>query len=211
MCNVAVRLLHGRFSRQAMIGCLFAIFSVGLIAACGSVGPVVKVGLVAPFEGRHRAIGYDALYSARLAVREINAAGGINGTRVALVALDDSGQPELAEATAASLVVDPSIVAVVGHWLPETTAAAQGKYVEGGLAFLPGGAEPYLPADPRRLSPAFVESYTSVTPFDEMPGPYAAPAYAAYQELWRLLAEAQQRHGSISRTTVEQTVSQTQP
>jgi ABC-type branched-subunit amino acid transport system substrate-binding protein len=44
---------------------------------CTSVAPVVKVGLVGPFEGRHREIGYDAIYSARLAVREINQAGGI--------------------------------------------------------------------------------------------------------------------------------------
>lgn len=41
-----------------------------LAAGCASVDPVVKIGLVAPFEGRHRAIGYDAIYSARLAVRD---------------------------------------------------------------------------------------------------------------------------------------------
>ena len=59
-----------------------------LAAGCASVDPVVKIGLVAPFEGRQRAVGYDAIYSARLAVREINAAGGVGGHRVVLVALD---------------------------------------------------------------------------------------------------------------------------
>ena len=113
---------------------------------------MVKVGLVAPFEGRHRAIGYDALYSARLAVRELNAAGGIDGTRVALVALDDSGNPEFAAATADSLIVDPNVVAVVGHWLPETTAAA-GATLRKWWIGLPGGRRRTTTA--YRSTPAF--------------------------------------------------------
>ncbi|MCA9973855.1 MAG: ABC transporter substrate-binding protein, partial [Anaerolineales bacterium] len=91
-----------------------------LLTGCASTAPVVKIGLVGPFEGQRRAIGYDVIYSARLAVREVNAAGGIDGVRVALVALDDSGDPRLARETAAALVVDPAVVAVIGHWSPET-------------------------------------------------------------------------------------------
>jgi len=87
--------------------------AAALLAGCASVGPVVKIGLVAPFEGRDRAVGYDAIYAARLAVREVNARGGIDGTRVALVALDDRGDPTLATQTAAALVVDPGVVEVV--------------------------------------------------------------------------------------------------
>ena len=44
-----------------------------LLLGCASVRPVIKIGLVAPFEGRDRAIGYDAVYAARLAVRQANA------------------------------------------------------------------------------------------------------------------------------------------
>ena len=73
------------------------LVSVFLLSGCASVQPVVKVGLVGPFEGANRAVGYDVIYSARLAVREINEAGGIGGYRVALVALDDSGDPQLAQ------------------------------------------------------------------------------------------------------------------
>lgn len=179
--------------------------SILLLVGCQSVAPVVKVGLVAPFEGRHRAVGYDALYSARLAVRELNAAGGIEGTRVSLVALDDSGNPEFAAATADSLIVDPEVVAVVGHWLPETTAAAEIQYSDGGLLLLAGGEAPLQPSDPQQLSAEFVTAYMAVTPFDEMPGPYAGPAYDAYQSLWRLLADTQKQHGEITRSTVRKT------
>ncbi|MCA9948355.1 MAG: ABC transporter substrate-binding protein, partial [Anaerolineales bacterium] len=131
----------------------------------------MKVGLVAPFEGRDRAIGYDAIYSARLAVREINAAGGIGGYRIALVALDDSGDPELAQGTAESLVIDDNVVAVVGHWRPQTTAVAAPIYASANLAFLAGGESPYQPTDPADLEPDFIERYTAVTPFNEQPGP----------------------------------------
>ena len=33
-----------------------------ILSGCASVKPVVKIGLVAPFEGRARAVGYDAIY-----------------------------------------------------------------------------------------------------------------------------------------------------
>jgi len=51
--------------------------------------PTVKLGMVAPFEGLYRAVGYDALYAVKLAVREANAAGGVGGYRLEMVALDD--------------------------------------------------------------------------------------------------------------------------
>ena len=160
---------------------------------------------MAPFEGRDRAIGYDVIYSARLAVREINEAGGIEGTFVALVALDDGGDVALAEATARSLVTDPAVVAVMGHWLPETTTAAAPIYTSAALPFFPPG-----PAiDPTTLDPAFRQRYEAITPFDETPGPYAGPAYALIQEVLSAIAAAQTEQGTISRETVGQHLSTT--
>lgn len=189
-----------RAGRILALGLVF--LALLLLIACNSVAPVIKVGLVAPFEGREREVGYDVLYSARLAVREINAAGGIGGTRVSLVALDDGGDTEFAAATADSLLIDPQVVAVVGHWLPETTAVARPRYEVGRLAFLAGGEAPFAAADPAQLSDEFVAAYTAVTPFDEVPGPYAGPAYDAFQTLWQILAQAEQQAGAIDRSSV---------
>lgn len=175
-----------------------------LLSGCASVKPVVKIGLVAPFEGRDRAIGYDAIYAARLAVRQANAAGGIGGYRVSLVALDDGGNATLAEQTAAALVVDSQVVAVVGHYLPETTAAATEVYANGGLPLLPAGAPPFAAADPAALPPAFIAAYEGVTPFDETPGPYAGPTYDAFALLWLALAQAEETGGGITRATVQE-------
>lgn len=181
---------------------LLLIPAVLLFSGCQSVAPVVKIGLVAPFEGRHRAIGYDVLYSARLAVREINAAGGIGGTRVALVALDDGGEPEFAKATAQSLLLDPGVVAVVGHWLPETTEMAAPLYERESMPFVPGGEA--SATDPQTLDADFVAAYEQVTPFDETPGPYAQPAYSSFRLVMQAFADAQENSGEISRQSVQQ-------
>jgi len=207
MCSAVAKMGSFKYGSLLSSGLLLSlILGMMLLAGtgCQSVAPVVKVGFVAPFEGRHRAVGYDVLYSVRLAVREINEAGGIGGTRIALVALDDGGNPEFAQATARSLVIDPGVVAVAGHWLPETTAAADVIYEENGLVFLAGGAEPFTVTDPSQLSAEFVSAYADVSPFDEMPGPYAAPAYAAFQHLFELFAVAQEESGIITRASVQE-------
>lgn len=182
---------------------LLLLLALAGATGCRSVDPVVKIGLVAPFEGRDRAVGYDAIYSARLAVREINAAGGIGGRRVALVALDDRGDPELARQAAASLVIDPAVVAVAGHYLPGTTDAAAGDYDRAGLLLVPMGAPPFAAGDPAALPPEFLESYAAVTPFDETAGPFAGPTYDVFGLLRQVLAQAEESTGEITRASVQ--------
>jgi ABC-type branched-subunit amino acid transport system substrate-binding protein len=192
-------LVTGHCSLLTAYCLLFTIYCL-LLTACSSTPSVIKIGLVAPFEGRNRPIGYDVIYSARLAVREINEAGGVEGTFVALVALDDGGDVELAQATAQSLVLDPAVVAVMGHWLPETTAAAAPIYATASLTlFVP---EPTI--DPTTLSTDFRQRYEAITPFDEIPGPYAGPAYDLIQAVLAAVAAAQAEQGTISRETVGQ-------
>lgn len=183
---------------------LFTAYS-SLLTACSSTPPVVKIGLVAPFEGREREIGYDVIYSARLAVREINEAGGISGTYVALVALDDGGNVTFAEATAQSLIVDPAVVAVLGHWLPETTTAAAPLYHAAALPFV----TPDSPVAPDTLPDDFRQRYEAVTPFDETPGPYAGPAYAAIQTIFAAIAAAQSHDQPITRENVAHYLNET--
>jgi ABC-type branched-subunit amino acid transport system substrate-binding protein len=97
---------------------------------------IVKIGLVAPFEGSYRDIGYDAIYAARLAVREINESRGMEPWRLELIAYDDRGSAEMAAQAARNLVTDPSVIAVIGHYRPETTDAAAPIYAVAGLPFI---------------------------------------------------------------------------
>lgn len=115
------RVLHSVF------GILYSVFCIlFLLASCaGSTRPMVKIGLIAPFEELYRADGYAALHAVRLAIAERNAAGGVAGRNVLLVALDDSGRPQQAALQAGKLAADADVLGVVGP-LQETTASAAG-------------------------------------------------------------------------------------
>ncbi|WP_420631833.1 ABC transporter substrate-binding protein [Candidatus Leptofilum sp.] len=198
MCNVAGDRLSVISNRFWLLITVYGLLFTG----CASVQPVVKIGLVAPFEGAQRELGYDAIYAARLAVQEINEAGGIGGYRVALVALDDRGDEQLAQETAASLAIDPAVVAVIGHGLGETTAVAQPIYAEANLPLLPLGSPPFTTQDPTLLPTEFQTSYNNVTPFDETAGPYAAATYDGMQLLFQAMAAGEADSGTISRDSV---------
>lgn len=113
----------------------------------------MKIGLVAPFEGRYRYVGYDVIYAVRLALREANAAGGVGGYSVELVAYDDGADPAMAAEQARKLAADPEVVTAVGHFREETTTAALSTYAEAGIPLVApavldpaltwGGAEVY--------------------------------------------------------------------
>ena len=120
-------------NRVFLAACFLLLAIVSLAACTASTQPVVKIGLVAPFEGRYRPIGYETIYAARLAIREINARGGIDGHRIELVALDDRGEPERAITAARQLALDPQVVAVIGHLRPDSSDAAMQVYCEAGL------------------------------------------------------------------------------
>src|SRR6187401_305291 len=92
---------------------VFLLSSFFLAACLPITRPVVKIGLVAPFEGRYRDVGYEVIYAVRLAVREANAAGGIAGYSVELLTLDDSDDPDMAVAQAQKIATDPQVVGVI--------------------------------------------------------------------------------------------------
>lgn len=154
--------------------------------------PVIKIGLAAPFEGAERDIGYDAIYAARLAVREINAAGGANGWRLELVAYDDRADAELARIAARNLAVDPDVVAVIGHYRPASTAAAQAIYIEAGLPLLALGEEEatYPPPETLPDAAAWIAAYRAVGPHTPEPGANALPTYEAVYALAEATAAA---------------------
>jgi ABC-type branched-subunit amino acid transport system substrate-binding protein len=198
---------------------LLAVSLSLLLAACtASTQPVVKIGLVAPFEGRYRSIGYEAIYAARLAIREINARGGIDSHRVELVALDDRGEPEKAITAARQLVLDPQVVAVIGHLRPDSSDAAMKVYCEAGLpviiiesaaqacesAFLLGSAprdrwpEDQLAfvsnvPDPGSLSAAqeFVKNYNAIPIDGTRAGPIALQTHDAMSLLFEAIDQAE--------------------
>jgi branched-chain amino acid transport system substrate-binding protein len=116
--------------------CVLLLLTVGGCTATGGTKPIIKVGLVAPFEGLYRPLGYEVLYAVKLAIRERNASGGVAGYMVELVALNDDNDPTVAAQRAREMAVDPDVVGVIGHFSSPTTLAALEEYRRAGLALV---------------------------------------------------------------------------
>ena len=119
--GIGRRLFHSPFTiPYSPFAIAFFLFSFAFsLSACASTRPVVKIGLLAPFEGVYRQDGYDALAAMRAAIAEQNPAG----VDVLPLALDSSRD---VARSAQKVLADPSVVAVVGpYWAVEGLSAGQ--------------------------------------------------------------------------------------
>lgn len=160
------------------------------LAGCrslGSTAPVVKLGLLAPFEGAYREFGYHLIPATRLALQEVQAAGSLHDVRIEWVILDTHGDPAMAARRARELAVDPDVVAVIGPALPETVAASQPLLDAAGIPSWPlvGARRPVMDGGPdgRPLLPS--AAHAALAAAGTRPAPWfyidAAPPDAAFE------------------------------
>src|SRR5512138_1648322 len=83
-------------------------------AAGGGNGPIV-VGEVGSITGTEATFGTSSDRGIQLATKEVNAAGGIKGRQVQVIALDDEGKPEEAATAATRLIASEHVVALLGE------------------------------------------------------------------------------------------------
>jgi branched-chain amino acid transport system substrate-binding protein len=116
--------------RQRIAGLAAVLLVVSaVVGACGtgpaaSAGPI-KIGFFAPETGFAAADGESAYDAAKLAVSDINAAGGVGGAQLTLVNYDDASDATQAVSIATKLVTQDAVTAVVsGSYSDQTLAAA---------------------------------------------------------------------------------------
>lgn len=76
-------------------------------------GDAINIGCLAPLTGEVSTYGIAVANAVQMAVEEINAAGGINGTPINLITLDEKGDSTEA-VNAYNKLVDEGVVAVIG-------------------------------------------------------------------------------------------------
>ncbi len=103
-----------------------ALSTLLALGSCAERAPIT-IGLAGPLTDP---VGAPMRLAAELAIAEINAAGGIRGRPLALLALDDHGDPDSA-IVVAGLLRTSAAVAVIGHVWSSTTLAAGSVYGEG--------------------------------------------------------------------------------
>jgi len=116
---------------------LFAVcYFLSACALPGDAAPIVKIGVIAPFEGAGRPLGYAILPAIKAAVAEANASGKFGRYQVLVVAFNDDLHGPTAAAQAQALAQDPEVLVVVGPWTAETAAAVEPILAEAGLPVL---------------------------------------------------------------------------
>lgn len=110
--------------RVTKLASSLAIFA--LLAGCTSTNAdTIVIGFVGPLTGDAASYGVDMMHGAQLKIDEINAAGGIDGKMVTLVAEDGKCNPSDATASIRKLLtVDHPVVILGGVCSGETLAMA---------------------------------------------------------------------------------------
>ena len=92
----------------------------------------IKIGVAGPLTGSNAAFGTQLKTGADLAVSDINAAGGVLGQKLTLIAADDACDPKQA-VTAANTLVTDGVVMVDGHFCSSSSIPASAVYTDAGI------------------------------------------------------------------------------
>ena len=101
---------------------LRSIKAFTLLVCCAMLGPStgasavepIRIGAVLPFSGGVELYGQQAKLGLDLAVKDINAAGGILGRPVTVIYADDKTRPASAESAARTMIESDGVLALVG-------------------------------------------------------------------------------------------------
>lgn len=121
-------------------GCNGGSTSGGTTGTGGNAsGDTVKIGLVASQNGELKPWGEDSVKGARLAVKEFNASGGLNGKQIELLIGDSQSKPEQGKSAAEKLMSD-GVIALVGEVASGITAQIAEAAEEKGVPVVSIGA-----------------------------------------------------------------------
>jgi branched-chain amino acid transport system substrate-binding protein len=91
-----------------------AVISAGMITAATAADPI-KLGVIVPTSGGGASVGLPIVDGIKLAVQEINKAGGVMGRPIVLVERDDEAKNELGVQIAQELINKEQVVATLGY------------------------------------------------------------------------------------------------
>lgn len=104
---------------------LFVLFVVGMMfTGCSKeASDTIKIGGIFPLSGSVAVFGTECRNGVEMAISEINAAGGVNGKMLELIAEDDEGSPEKSVNAYKKLVTRDKCSIIIGSLTSGCTAA----------------------------------------------------------------------------------------
>lgn len=109
---------------------VIALAASTAIASSAYAADTIKIGLSGPFTGGSASMGVSMRDGVKLAVEEINKAGGVLGKQIQLVERDDEAKNELGVQIAQELINKEQVAATVGYINTGVALASQRFYQE---------------------------------------------------------------------------------
>ena len=126
--------------KKALIIGVVVILSLGMAGVSMAADPI-KVGFLAALTGPGAAFGINMMQGHKMAVDEINEAGGLLGRKIEVVVIDDAAQPAQSVSAMTKLVYQDKVDIVIGGWGSATVLAnfkvcekAEVPYIECGAS-----------------------------------------------------------------------------
>src|SRR6266704_5366946 len=107
------RILPSLLALAALADCKKQDQGSGMMSP-NATGPIV-IGEVGSMTGTEATFGLSSANGIQLATDEVNAAGGIKGKQLQVIALDDQGKPEEAATAATRLIASEHVTALLGE------------------------------------------------------------------------------------------------
>ena len=150
-----------------LMGTAMAALATSAMASGAMAGGIsdteIRLGLITDLSGAVIEYGNESASAARMAVEEVNAAGGIHGRKLTLIVEDNGYEPRKAVLAAQKLVEQDDVFAIVGHLGTATNMAVLPMLLENKVYnFLPQGASPALYDPPERHKIGLAPSYTNM-------------------------------------------------
>lgn len=114
--------------------CLSFLCALGGVPALAE--DTLRVGIILPLTGAKANFGEIEKLSFDLALKEINAAGGINGKKLEFLFEDDTGRPEVARSAAEKLINKDKVLMLGGGYGSSETFAIAGVAQQNRIPFL---------------------------------------------------------------------------
>ncbi len=106
---------------------IFAVAAAAMLTT-GAYAADIKLGVTGPYTGGSSSMGVSMRDGVRLAAKEINAAGGVNGNKFVLVERDDEAKNERGVQIAQELINNEKVVATLGFINTGVALASQRFY-----------------------------------------------------------------------------------
>jgi branched-chain amino acid transport system substrate-binding protein len=133
--------------RKIPILALAAVSAIALAAGAQAQQKEVTIAVIGPVTGKEAPFGTQMKMGAEAAVRDLNAAGGVNGMQIKLVVEDDACDPKQA-VTAANKVAGMKVAAVIGHFCSGSSIPASEVYWKAKIVQItPASTNPKLTDD----------------------------------------------------------------